>query len=656
VHIPTLLAGLVTRERGGGMLGLSAGDGHKYELLRTILKRHFHSDDGHLIETIRSEAEFVDLQSGELLFRQGERSDDVYFLLSGRLRAHTEDGGKRTILGEIGRGETVGELALFTDEPRSASIVALRNSALVKVTRRQVERAFAVSPPIALQMTRTIIERFRRSERQRAAPIIPVNVCLLPISSGIDAAAFARDIRAARDQDHTAIAIIDPPEIGRRFGANPARDAVADYIDDVEARSKAVYLVTDGTESDWTRLCLQHSDEVVLLADAKQDPRLAAVEQRYLTGETPVSVARQTLMLLHDVDTRSPRGTARWLSARPSVRHFHIRPKLPRDSRRAARIISGKAIGIVFSGGGAKGFAHVGVIKALEDAGIEIDFVGGTSIGAIMGMCLAMDQSADAVSRMVHKAFLGHPKGNITGDYNLVPLVSLIKGRRSHGAMAQAIQDAAGDDIDAEDTWKTFFVIASDFSTGTEAVLDRGGLARNVIASYAIPGALPPVFIGGHMLFDGGTFNNFPVDVMARTGAGQIIGVDLSSDRSRKFEIDRVPGTIAHLRDMLRPRKQRRYRLPSVPETMTTSSFISSLSKQKTMRKFADLLFQPNIERVGLLEWKRYHDIVAAGYDHATQLLATESTGKLGAFARQPKPPQTSGLGQLAAPPLMRAE
>lgn len=636
------------------MLGLDRGDGHKYELLRTILKRHFHSDDEHLIETIRSEAEFTDLQSGELLFRQGDRSDDVYFLLSGRLRAYTDDGGKRTILGEIGRGETVGELALFTDEPRSASIVALRNSALVKITRRQVERAFAVSPQIALQMTRTIIERFRRSERQRPAPNIPVNVCLLPISSGIDAVAFMHDIRAARDEEQAAIAIIDPLEINRRFGANAAREQVADYIDDVEARSKAVYLVTDGTESDWTKLCLQHSDEVVLLADAKQDPGLTAVEKRYLAGDAPVSVARQTLMLLHDIETRSPRGTARWLSARPSVRHFHVRPKLQRDLRRAARIISGKAIGIVFSGGGAKGFAHVGVMKALEDAGIEIDFVGGTSIGAIMGMCLAMDQSAEAVSRMVHKAFLGHPKGNITGDYNFVPLVSLIKGRRSHGAMAQAIEQATGDDIDSEDTWKTFFVIASDFSAGTEAVLDRGNLARNVIASYAIPGALPPVFIGGHMLFDGGTFNNFPVDVMARIGAGRIIGVDLSSDRSRKFEIDRVPGTIAHLRDMLRPRKKRRYRLPSVPETLTTSSFISSLSKQKTMRKFADLLFQPNIERVGLLEWKRYHDIVAAGYDHARQLLATE--GKLGAFTGQPKLPQASDFVKLASSSLMGAE
>jgi NTE family protein len=613
------------------MLGLSAGDRHKHELLRAILRGHFAADDAKLIEVIESEAEFVTLRSGGLLFRQGDQNDDVYFLLSGRLRAYREDGERPTMLGEIGRGETVGELALFTGEARSASIIALRDSTLVKVTRQLIERALAISPQIALQMTRTVIERFRRSERLRPAPIVPVNVCLLPISPGIDAAAMAEDIRAAQ-ANNAAIAIIDPAEIGRRFGANAAPDVFLDYIDEVEAGSKAVYLVADGQESDWTKLCLQHSDEIVLLADAREAGSLSAIEKKYLAGDAPVSIARQTLMLLHDVETRSPRNTARWLRPRPSVRHFHIRPKLPRDLRRAARIIAGKAIGIVLSGGGAKGFAHVGVMKALEEAGVEVDFVGGTSIGAIMGMCLTLDQPAEMISRAVQKAFLRHPKGNITGDYNFLPLVSLIKGRRSHSAIAQAIVDAAGSEIDSEDTWKTFFVVASDFSAGAEAILDKGDLARNVIASYAIPGALPPVFIDGHMMFDGGTFNNFPVDVMARKGAGQIIGVDLSNERGRVFQIDRVPGTFSHLRDMLRPRKKRLYKLPSVPETMVTSSFITSLSNRKTLRKFADLLFQPDIRLVGLLEWKRYDDIVAAGYEHAKQLLAAESAEKLKAF------------------------
>ena len=299
---------------------------------------------------------------------------------------------------------------------------------------------------------------------------------------------------------------------------------------------------------------------------------------------------------------------------------------------RIGRIVSGRAIGLVLAGGGARGFAHVGVMKALEEAGIEVDFVGGTSIGAVMGMVLALDLDAGKIAAAVHKAFLRHPQGNITGDYNLIPLVSLIKGLRSHSAMATAVRDAAGADIDTEDTWKTFFAIASNFSTGAETILSRGSLTRNVIASYAVPGALPPVFIGGNMMFDGGTFNNFPADVMAQLGAGKIIGVDLSTDHGRTFDIDRLPGTLALLRDKLRPRAKQLYRLPSVPETLLELSFITSIPKQKAVRKFVDLLFQPPIADIGLLDWKHYDDVVAIGYSHARDVIAGLPAEKLNLF------------------------
>jgi len=612
-------------------------DRHRHDLLQTILKGHFASDDAELIASIKAAAEFIDLPSGDVLFHQGEYSDDVYFVLSGRLLALAEANGESKILGEIGRGETVGELALFTGEPRSASIIALRDSSVVKVTRQVVERALAKSPQVALQMTRIVIDRFRRSERERQAPTVPVNICILAVSPGVDAAALARRLRAA-GRDSAATRIVGPDDIGQQFGTDAAsavrqnHGAIAHHVDGIEAASKAVYLVADPCESAWTQFCLQNCDEILLVGDGRQDPGLSSVESRYLAGETPVSIARRTLVLLHGLETKSPTGTAQWLKNRRTLRHFHIRPELARDMRRLARIISGNGVGLVLAGGGARGFAHVGVMKALEEAGIEADFVGGTSIGAIMGTCLALDLPAERISTAVHKAFLLHPKGNITGDYNLIPLVSLIRGKRTHEAMVQAIENATGASIDAEDTWKTFFVIASDFSTNSEAVLDKGNLARNVIASYAVPGALPPMFIGGHLMFDGGMFNNFPVDVMARLGARQIIGVDLLIEDGRVFEIDQIPGTIAHLRDKLRSWDMQRYRLPTVPETMLNSSFISSVSKQKAMRKFVDLLFQPRIEQVGLLQWKRYDDVVAAGYNHAKQVLAAESEDKLRAF------------------------
>ena len=607
-----------------------------HNLLTAILGMHFATEDAAILDVVEAGTEYIDLASGETLFRQGDPGDDVYFVLSGRLRATmTSDSGTRRLLGEIRRGETVGELALFTGEPRSANIIAMRDSSVAKVSRAVVEQAISLAPQIALTMTRLIIQRFRRAEHDRPSPVIPVNVCILPLQAEQDAAAFARGLRAAQS-DPDKIALITPADVMALFGDAPVdavwrRDgAAACWLDAIEARHGAVYLVANAGATAWTQFCLRHADEILLLADADAAPALSPVETACLAGATPISIARQTLVLLHAPDKRTPTGTAAWLALRGSIRHFHIRPQLPADMRRIARIISGRAIGLVLAGGGAKGFAHIGVMKALEESGIEIDFVGGTSIGAIMGMVLAIGLDAAGIAVAVHKAFLRHPKGNITGDYNYIPLVSLIHGRRSANATIEAVRDAVGVDIDMEDCWLTFFVVASNYSNDTEAVLTAGRLSRNVIASYAIPGALPPVFVDSQMMYDGGTFNNFPVDVMARLGAGKIIGVDLSVDRGFTYDLDNVPGNFALLRDRLRSRANQRYQLPSVPETLLKSSFIASSPKQKTLRGIVDLLFQPSVAGIGLLDWKRYDQIVAAGYTHARDVLAAlDDTGVL---------------------------
>jgi len=260
------------------------------------------------------------------------------------------------------------------------------------------------------------------------------------------------------------------------------------------------------------------------------------------------------------------------------------------DMARMARIVSGRAVGLVLAGGGARGFAHVGAYAALESARVSVDFIGGASIGALMGVLMALDISAAELYQVVRHAFLKHPKGNITGDFSLLPLISLIGGRRSYAALTEALLRVAGAEIGLEDTWKSFFVMASNFTAEKEETLTHGPLIRAVTASYAIPGALPPVVIEGQLMFDGGTFDNFPVDVMARHGAGKIIGVDLSSTPSERLRIDTLPRPLALLRDKLRPRRRQLYRnLPTIPETMIASSFITSLSRQREQLKDVDL-------------------------------------------------------------------
>jgi len=214
---------------------------------------------------------------------------------------------------------------------------------------------------------------------------------------------------------------------------------------------------------------------------------------------------------------------------------------------------------------------------------------------------------------------------NPTGDFNFLPLLSLIKGRRLRGILAEGVQGLLGFDADVEDLWKNYYCVATNYSQAREQVLRRGNLVRAMLASVAIPGALPPVISDGDLLCDGGTFNNFPVDVMLRRrGIGKVIGVDLDFRKTRRLEFDEVPGTWALLRDRFRPRGKRRYRLPSLMSYLLNVTILYSMSRQREARRMTDLYFNPPLDRVGLLEWDKFDDIVRQGHAHALEVLRSD--------------------------------
>lgn len=581
--------------------------------LSRILREHLAGNDEESIAFVEAGAHYLTLRPGEVLLRQGDRGDDVYFVLSGRMRAETI-GEAGAVLGEIGRGESVGELAIFTGEVRSATITALRQTKLARIPRQLIDRAIALRPELALQLTRRVVARFRTQDEIRPAPIVPRTLCIVPITPGVDAQAFAFALAAGQPG---RVAVLDAASVGHRVG-----EALGGLIDGLEGDHAAIYLVADPEDFAWTRACLQNADEILLLADAEADPRLSVIEMQLLAGPCAVTVARRSLILLHDTQTATPRGTARWVALRGRPRHFHIRPKLASDMARLGRVVSGRANGLVLAGGGARGFAHIGVYQALEELGVPVDFVGGTSIGALMGTPMALDVRGVEMERGVREGFFGHRGRNITGDFNLLPILSLLKGKRSQDSLVRSVHGFAGSNIDMEDTWKPFFVIATNFSYGREEVLRHGPLVPAVTASFAIPGAFPPVLIGDSLLFDGSTFNNLPLDVMARQGVGMIIGVDLGGELARPLDIPNIPGPLALLADRLRPKARQIYgRLPTLPETMLTSTFITSMSRQREQRRYADLLFRPPLPAMGLLDWNRFDELVAAGRAHAMDVL-----------------------------------
>ncbi len=629
---------------------------HQDELLARHLRTYLGDVEPAAVDELRACLAWIAVPAGTALMNEGDAGDAMYLVLSGRLRAYVKDGeGHPRAVREMGRGQIVGEMSGITGEPRRATVVTVRDSVLVRLLKSDFDRLLATSPRLSVVMTRQIIEHLRsREETFRAAR--PVTIALVPVSRGVDVAAFAQSLaghmgqkgrvsppgRPKGEQEPergsakgNVVSVLDASAIDAALGDGMARrpaddvDAsmrVAMRMNEVEAENDCVLLVADDGPTPWTVRCCRGADEILLLAQAAEAPELHATESLYLMPREERAESSEILVLLHPRDARSPRGTRAWLARRPVTDHVHVRPDLPADMARLARIESHTAVGLVLAGGGARGLAHLGVYRALRERGIEIDYVGGTSIGGIMAAMIASDREPGALIAVARKWFSTNP----TGDYNVVPLLSLIKGRRMRKAIDGGIHELWGFEPDVQDLWKNFYCVASNYSHAGERALRHGDLGKALRASSAIPGALPPVVHDGDLLCDGGTFNNFPVDLMQRMrGIGTVIGVDLSTHKARRFDSDEVPHTWALLRDRMRPYKQRRYRFPSLMSYLMNVQILYSISRQEGKRKLTDVYFNPPLERVGMLQWDRFDDIVQQGHAHAVEKIDALSPHEL---------------------------
>lgn len=614
------------------------------QLLNSTLREIFGEIDPELLARIRPRMTTVNLPGGEVLMRQGDPSDSIYLVLSGRLRASLLDAdGQMITLGEIGRGEPIGEMGVISQAPRGATIIALRDCVLLRLGAEDFTDLLQTWPNVALPLARKLMERLSRSNRNRSAQRHVINVCLLPLHADLDAQALGESLcanlekqlaRSAADSDaQFPIALITRAVMNRSLGAGAADTEISEaneyhhllaWLDEQEIRHTMQVFVADPTDTSWSRLCLRHADHILLVAHADGDVKPSEVERNHLMREAPSIAITQSLLLLHPDDRRIPTGTHRWLDARPHIpvqglSHFHVREHNQADWGRLSRILSGQATGLVFAGGGARGFSQLGVMQALEERGIEWDMAGGTSIGSVMAAYAAMDLDAQQVTDLAAEAFSVNP----TGDFNWLPIMSIIRGNRLARVIRDAVVSALGVSLDIEDLWKPYFCVASNYSRAQAQVLRRGDLAKSITASVSIPAALPPVLWNGELLTDGGTFNNFPVDIMRASGAARVIGVDMSRDRYRQLKLKEMPSSIELFVDrFLRPRSRRKYKgLPNLAAIVFNVAAMSSQSHEKRMRADLDLGFTPDVSRIGMLEWGAFNKAVAVGLKHAREKL-----------------------------------
>jgi NTE family protein len=551
------------------------------------------------VDAIAAGVEWLALPGGAELFAAGEPTDAVYLVLSGLLGVYAADDASRP-LARLGAGQLVGEMGLLSGRPRHATVRALRDSELARLPREAFESAWRRHPEVLLRLAQLVVRRFEHvpAPRPRAAAR---TFTLLPQSIEVDVGGFATELVAALGR------------LGRAELVWSVRgaDHTSDWFDRVEGANDFVVYCADPDATTWTKLCVRQADALLLLARAEAPdgdwPLLAGDGARDAFG--PRSGAhRAHLVLLHD-GPLAPGHAARWRARAPGTPHHHVTDAA--DVARVARLLTGRAVGLVLSGGGARGFAHVGVVKALREAGVAIDAVGGTSMGAIMGAAVAADWSVAEMVERFRRTFVAT---NPLDDYTL-PLVSLVSGRKVSRLLRQEFGEVA-----IEDLRLPFYAVSSNLSTGRGAVHAEGELWRWLRASIAIPGVLPPVFHGGEVHVDGGAINNLPVDVMRGAAHGVVVGVDVGHDPAFTTDVHEVdlPPLWKLLGWFLRHKRR-----PSILQILIRSGMVNSASATAARREQTDWLLQPPLADVDLLGWSAFDRAIAAGYRHARERLET---------------------------------
>lgn len=562
--------------------------------------------------------EVVHLDGGERLFSQGDPGDSMYIVMGGRLHAVCrEDGGGERTLGEISRGESVGEMALITGEPRSAGIVAIRDSVLIRLAKPSFERLIRSQPDLLLNLSRLIVRRLTRSGRARGCNSRIRSVAVIFADGGVPREEFLRRFSASLET-HGSILRLSRERAEALAGIPSGADGpeadryLVSWLDELEGRHRFLVYEAEAADTPWTRRCLRQADRVLVVAGAREDPVPRGVEATLLESAGPFAIASRDLVLVHKEDGDGPSGTGRWLDPRGSVRHHHLRWGRDADMERLARLLAGKGVGIVFSGGGAKGFAHIGVLKALREASIPIDMVGGTSMGAILAAGIAADWDFEAYLR---KSFLAFSRGNPIGGISLLPLVSFFSGERMDSLLKGTF---GGGDI--EDLWIPFYCASTNLTSGSVEVHDRGALWKALRASASLPGVFPPVVYGDNLHVDGGTLDNLPISAARDFGSGVVIACDMDLDKKYRLDYQTFPSNWELFKDRYITRRKR-FRVPDLPSIVFQATLLGNHEKHGKALADADILFRPKVREIGFLDWSAFERAVEIGYRHARERL-----------------------------------
>lgn len=609
------------------------------------------------------------IEAGRALFRQGDHADSIYIVLTGRLRTvMTTPKGKKEMVGEYGRGELVGIVEVLTQKERITTGIAVRDTELAKIPSELLNVIKRKFPQVVTRLIHLLGQRIIGSMRSRDSLQISEScpgvenrgsvtnlstVAILPASNDVPLTNFTLELQHAL-KAIGAVTRFTSDVVKRWLGAG-ALDSVNEFrlfswLGQQEDIHRMILYQCDYTMTRWTKMCIRQADCILIVGKAGQDPKVGELEQQMETIDVR---AQKELVLLHQEDAEHPHGTVEWLNARGwCSSHHHIRcPKRVFSKRsvakmmqlyeelektgidrmsdvsRLARFLTGTSVGLVLGGGGARGMAHIGIIRAMIEAKIPIDMVGGTSIGSLIGAIWCDEVNT---TRLIQRSREWSMKMTSIAKKILdltYPVASMFTGSSFNESIEETFRNRQ-----IEDLWIPFFCITTDLSYSNMRVHTHGCLWRYVRASMSLAGYLPPLCdpIDGHLLLDGGYVNNLPADVMRSLGAQTIFAVDVGSQDETELTNygDKLSGWWL-LWKRWNPWAEP-VRVPDMQEIQSRLAYVSCI-RQLEVVKHSDYCeyIRPPIDKYGTLQFGSFDEIMDVGFNHGKTMLSGWEKGGL---------------------------
>uniref|UniRef100_A0A8B9ZJV8 lysophospholipase n=1 Tax=Anas platyrhynchos TaxID=8839 RepID=A0A8B9ZJV8_ANAPL len=643
---------------------LSISKSHFYEIMReqpsvvlgvahTVVKRM-----SSFVRQIDFALDWMEVEAGRAVYRQGDKSDCTYIVLNGRLRSVIRmDDGKKHLTGEYGRGDLIGVVEALTHQPRATTVHAVRDSELAKLPEGALTSIKRKFPQVVTRLIHLLGEKILGSLQQGGKThswTIPTHsgwdagnpasnlstVAIMPVSEEVPLTAFTLELKHALSAVGPAL-LLTSDNIKQRLGS-AALDSIHEYrltswLGQQEDIHRIVLYQSDSTLTPWTQRCIRQADCILIVGLGDQEPTVGELER--MLENTAVRAQKQ-LILLHKEDGPLPSRTVEWLNMRSwCSAHLHLHcprrvfskrslPKLIEmyervfqkppdrhsDFSRLARVLTGNAIAVVLGGGGARGCSQVGVIRALIEAGIPVDMIGGTSIGAFMSALYAEERSYNQMRIKARQwAMVMNSVFKTILDLTY-PITSMFSGAAFNNSINNIFKDKQ-----IEDLWIPYFTITTDITASTMRVHTDGSLWRYIRASMSLSGYMPPLCDpkDGHLLMDGGYINNLPADVAKSMGAKVVIAIDVGSQDETDLTNygDCLSGWWL-LWKRWNPLAEK-VKVLNMAEIQTRLAYVCCV-RQLEMVKNSEYCeyIRPPIDRYGTLEFGKFDEICEVGYQH----------------------------------------